>query len=927
MKVAIHGGAMPESGGGGCPMFDFKRTIALTIALPALLAAGAVQAHSGAHGPLYVAEHGADRGDCLDPDAPCASIGYALSVAGKGAEIRVAAGTYPVEEPESLFLVVSGLGEVVGGFRLPDFVPDPDGVSTLTGVPSEYRELLAGRGFNVVPDRKAIEGPKAAEAAKLMALHGKLKSGAPAAPCSGGMAGELECEAVDLLAHFAFDDVSAPVNSATDVWGFVDLNTGREYALVGYDVGTAVIDVTDPDSPAEVGFVDGQAAGWRDIKVYQFHDDEAGRWHAYAYVTTDGSTDGLFVIDLSGLPHSIRKVSHQSDYFSAHNVYATNTDYSTGISLNGEPPLLAISGSNIGDGRHRGYSLADPANPVFVAAASINGYMHDASSIAISDTRKDTQCVNAGDLCEVLLDFNEDIVNVWDISAPQDPRQLGSASYAGSAYVHSGWWSEDRQYVFVHDEQDEQRGLNTTLRVFSVADLRLPVQAGTWTGPTQAIDHNGFVRGNRYYMSNYSRGLTVLDITDPATPVTVGRLDTYPFSNASSFVGAWGAYPFFFSNTVAVSDIDSGLYLARDRSLDVPEGRLAFNGRSFAVDEGQTATLTVSRSGGSSGDVSLDFEILHATARAEDHLAPTGSLAWSAGDTTDRTIEIPFANDGVDEGMERLLVRLVDPQGGATLGEQNVASVYVGEPGTAGTLAFMTDGVETTERGFARAVLVVRRGGSATGAASVDFAVSGGSADASDYEGPESGTIDWQAGDGEPRNVVFTILDDGTAEEDETLEVTLQNANGAALAGNATATVALLDGGSANTAPNAVAGSGQSVAPGAAVTLDGSQSSDPDGDTLSFAWTQAAGPDLTLDGADTETATFTAPSIDSDTMLRFRLTVTDPSGLEDTATAAVTVTGAGSGGSDSGGSGAAGTLALLCALGLLAGAFRRRGGA
>ncbi len=910
-------------------MLDSMRTTVLAIALPALLAAGAAAAHSGAEDPLFVAEDGVDRGDCLDPGAPCATIGYALSVAGKGAEVRVAAGTYPIEEPEDLFLVVSGLSEVVGGFRLPGFVADPDGVSTLTGVPSEYRELLAGRGFNVVPDRKAIEGPKAAEASRLMALHGKLKSGATAAPCAGGMAGELECEAVDLLAHFAFEQLSAPAASATDVWGFVDLNTHREYAIVGYDIGTAVIDVTDPENPVEVGFVDGQPAGWRDVKVYQLRDEAAGRWRAYAYVTTDGATDGLFVIDLSGLPHSIRKLGHQSDYISAHNVYATDTDYSTGLSLSGEPPLLAISGSNIGDGRHRGYSLADPADPAFVAGASINGYMHDASSMPITDGRKDTQCINGGDRCEVLFDFNEDLLNVWDITVPEDPQPLGTATYAGVGYVHSGWWSEDRQYVFVHDEVDEQEGLNTTLRVFSVADLRSPAEVGSWSGPTRAIDHNGFVRGNRYYMSNYSRGLTVLDITEPETPVTVGRLDTYPFSNPPSFVGAWGAYPFFFSNTVAVSDIDSGLYLARDRSLDVPEGRLSFSDPSFAADEGQTASLTVQRTGGSSGNVAVDFEIVHATARAGDYQAPSGSLAWNDGDAADRTIDIPLANDGVSEGLESLLVRLVDPQGGATLGEHNVASVYLSDPGAAGEIGFMADDVETAERGFAHAVLVLHRGGSAVGPASVDFAVTDGTASAdSDYEGPASGTVAWEPGDGDPRTLVFTILDDGVPEDDESFEVTLTNPTGAALAGSTTATVRLIDGSGVSTAPNAVVGSGQSVAPGTTVTLDGSQSNDPDGDPLSFAWTQTDGPDVALDGADTDTATFTAPTVDSDTMLRFRLTVTDPSGLDDAATAVVTVTRADSA-NDSGGSGggAAGGLALLCALGALAGALRRRGGA
>src|SRR5690606_39046602 len=161
-------------------------------------------------------------------------------VAGKGAEIRLAEGTYEVDDPEDLFHIVSGMIEVSGGFRQSGRrFQSGNGTSTLTGVPPRFRELLKNRGLNVVSDRKAIDGRKAAEAEKLVALHARLKAGAPASPCSGGKAGNLDCHKVDLLSHFSFAAVSRTPRSATDVWGFVDLNTGREYALVGYDIGTA----------------------------------------------------------------------------------------------------------------------------------------------------------------------------------------------------------------------------------------------------------------------------------------------------------------------------------------------------------------------------------------------------------------------------------------------------------------------------------------------------------------------------------------------------------------------------------------------------------------------------------------------------------------------------------------------------------------
>ncbi|HZD52657.1 MAG TPA: choice-of-anchor B family protein, partial [Woeseiaceae bacterium] len=201
-----------------------------------------------------------------------------------------------------------------------------------------------------------------------------------AAPCTGGMAGELPCNAIDLLSHVKFADLNARPAAANDVWGFVDLNTGREYVIAGYDIGTAVIDVTDPQDPFEVGFVDGQQTVWRDPKVYQQYDAAAGRWHAWAYVTADATAKGISVIDLGGLPNGLHETAFASDFSQAHNAYVTNTDYSSGIALMDTAPLLVVAGANAGGGAFRVYSLAEPAAPVFVGAGLPADYTHDVSS-------------------------------------------------------------------------------------------------------------------------------------------------------------------------------------------------------------------------------------------------------------------------------------------------------------------------------------------------------------------------------------------------------------------------------------------------------------------------------------------------------------------------------------------------------------------
>ena len=87
--------------------------------------------------------------------------------------------------------------------------------------------------------------------------------------------------------------------------------------------------------------------------------------------------------------------------------------------------------------------------------------------------------------------------------------------------------------------------------------------------------------------------------------------------------------------------------------------------------------------------------------------------------------------------------------------------------------------------------------------------------------------------------------------------------------------------------PVADAGADVDVRPGETVTLDGSASTDPDGDSLSYAWTQTAGPTVPLQAADTAHPVFPAPAPAGP--LTFRLMVTDQDGLMASDTVTVTV--------------------------------------
>ncbi len=78
-----------------------------------------------------------------------------------------------------------------------------------------------------------------------------------------------------------------------------------------------------------------------------------------------------------------------------------------------------------------------------------------------------------------------------------------------------------------------------------------------------------------------------------------------------------------------------------------------------------------------------------------------------------------------------------------------------------------------------------------------------------------------------------------------------------------------------NRRPVAHAGPGQEAAAGATVTFDGSGSFDPDGDALSFAWTQTDGPAVNLSGANGTRPHFEAPRTSGGATLSFSLVVND----------------------------------------------------
>jgi len=90
--------------------------------------------------------------------------------------------------------------------------------------------------------------------------------------------------------------------------------------------------------------------------------------------------------------------------------------------------------------------------------------------------------------------------------------------------------------------------------------------------------------------------------------------------------------------------------------------------------------------------------------------------------------------------------------------------------------------------------------------------------------------------------------------------------------------------------PTADAGPDQDVVEGATVTLDGSQSSDPNDAVVTYQWTQTGGPATTVSDANAVRPTFVAAPITADAAVVFQLTVYDSGGDSDSDTVEITIT-------------------------------------
>jgi choice-of-anchor B domain-containing protein len=396
------------------------------------------------------------------------------------------------------------------------------------------------------------------------------------APCVNGVAhlpefdghpvlqsGAFPCERVDLLYYLPGDEIGGGFATGSgrgsDVWGWTDPATGREYVLAGKENGTAIVDISDPRRPlylAELPTSSDQNLIWRDIKVFADH----------AFIVSESPGHGMQVLDLTRLrdldpadaPVTLDEDALYTGFLRAHNV-AINEDSGFAYALGQrEDAHGCVSSMHIVD-------IRNPKSPTFAGCFDQDDYVHDTHCVIYDgpDTRFTGHeiCVNSSPNPGT----TGDTVVVADVTDKANPVMLANVGYPNSAFSHQGSLLDGHRF-YLHGSESTTR-TPQVVDIFDMADLTDPQHIGAFETPAQSTHHNLYQKNRYVFQSNYSSGLRVYDTRGAADGELseVAFFDVYPPDDNPGFgLGTWSNYAQFDSGVVAVHGYQ-GLWLVKPR--------------------------------------------------------------------------------------------------------------------------------------------------------------------------------------------------------------------------------------------------------------------------------------------------------------------------------------------------------------------------
>jgi choice-of-anchor B domain-containing protein len=355
------------------------------------------------------------------------------------------------------------------------------------------------------------------------------------------------------------------------IWGYTAPD-GSRYALMGTAKGILVLDLRDSAKPRIVDEIDGPTNTpspgiyWREMRVYGSH--------AYIVSEQDNVRGGVMILDLSALPTSVRFVKSFAPRDGTLRAHTIDIDTTRGLAYLQRPfsvappapapigaPLLDAPGAAVfgnagaayhateGEHEHGGPTdgsievwdlKTDPENPRYVTTFNLNRSVHDMTAIG-------TQVFVA--------EGTSNSYSIWDVQNPAAPTLKVRWVGTPGNFAHNIWPSGDGTFVITTEEVPA--GLPA--RVWKLNGAAAPTQLSSFKVGT-GTPHNVIMEGNMAYLSHYTEGAVAVDLSNPAAPKVVTRVDTSSLSG-SGYDGCWGVYKFPTLPLMMCSDISTGFHL------------------------------------------------------------------------------------------------------------------------------------------------------------------------------------------------------------------------------------------------------------------------------------------------------------------------------------------------------------------------------
>lgn len=327
-------------------------------------------------------------------------------------------------------------------------------------------------------------------------------------------------------------------NLYSGIWGWYDAIKNREYAIVGAASGYYFVDVTDKSNPILCDSLKGNYGNaiWREMKNYQH----------YAYLTSDDANNNFYTVDMQYLPDSVHVVARKhSTIQRAHTLFVDGDKLYLGIEA-----YKTSTNSTVQIRTMSVYSLANPANPVFLRALD-DDYPNNNDNVHDMYVRNDTVYASSSYGGLYIYKYNAGL-NIFEAIS-------SLTAYTGAGYNHSSALTPNSQKLIMCDEVPA--GL--PIKIVDVSNPLSPVVDTTFDNNNSgATPHNPFIISNtQVVMSYYRDGIVVYDISDSKHPVRTGYYDSFPDSVNCNYCGSWGNYPFLPSGVVLNMDMKYGLFI------------------------------------------------------------------------------------------------------------------------------------------------------------------------------------------------------------------------------------------------------------------------------------------------------------------------------------------------------------------------------